>query len=245
MNAYTNESTDIGKQKGSQRLQRLRLLSLLLVFSGVMPITTFAATSAYLAKNAPTFIENIRAEYGEMVNIAAMLQDYDEKLILAVIVIESEGKVAARSHVGAQGLMQLMPATAKSLGVTDSHDPFQNILAGTRYLKELEDRYGFDNPQEALVAYNMGPSRAKRWLSQYGPEDYLYVQKVMYVHSILVEEERNNRILAQATKEKMATATDTVSQLGLKPILTKPRSIAMAAFPMVISDNRRSEVEEK
>lgn len=241
----TNEQTDIGKQKESQRLHRYSISAILATLLILTPATSFAATSKYLAQNAPTFIENIRAEYGEMVNIASMLQDYDEKLILAVIVIESEGKVKARSHVGAQGLMQLMPATAKSLGVTDPHDPFQNILAGTRYLKQLQEDYGFDTPQEALVAYNMGPTRAKRWLSQYGPEDYLYVQKVMYVHSVLVEEERNNKALAAATEEKMQTATDTVSKLGLKPLLTKPRSIAMAAFPMVISDTRRSEVQEK
>lgn len=244
MNPQITASSDIGKQTGSARpLHRVTgvLFAVLLCF---IPATGFAASS-YLVENTPTFVNKIQSEYGDMVSIAGMLQDYDEKLILAVIVIESEGNVTAKSNRGAQGLMQLMPSTAKSLGVTDPHDPFQNILAGTRYLKELQKYYGFKSPQEALVAYNMGPSRAKRWLSEYAPEDYLYVQKVMYVHGVLMEQERNARVLTKATEEKMLAEAKIIS--APKPLMTRPRNLSLASFPLVISmDSRRStSIQEK
>lgn len=237
-------SSEIGKQLGSIRpLIRTIAIGIALLFS-MFPATALA-TSRYLEKNTPDFIQAIRSEYGDMVSIASMLQDYDEKLILSVIVIESEGKVGAVSHVGAQGLMQLMPSTARSLGVTDSHDAFQNILAGTRYLKELQKYYGFKTPQEALVAYNMGPSRAKRWLSEYDAEDYSYVQKVMYVHGVLSEEERTNHVIAKAIETKVKAEKKLTS--APRVLMTRPRSLSLAQLPLVISaDSRRfSSVQEK
>ena len=181
----------------------LVLVSLVVVVALFSPLTVSAASYNYLKRNAPAFIDKTTVQYGQMVDIAALLNDYDKKLILAVIVIESEGNVQATSHRGAQGLMQLMPDTAKGLGVKDSTDPLQNILAGTKYLKQLESLYGFDSPQEALVAYNMGPSRAKRWLSQYSAEDYGYVQKVMYVYGVLAENEKQKNQLAESIKNKI------------------------------------------
>ena len=81
----------------------------------------------------------------------------DPDLVRAVIQTESSFRTDAVSSVGAQGLMQLMPATAKSLGVTDAFDPQQNIRAGTKYLANLIDRFG--DVRLALAAYNTGPGR--------------------------------------------------------------------------------------
>lgn len=236
-------SEDIGEQKGQLRPVS-RFMTGTVVMLGVVlasfPLTSFAAGFVYLKNNAPTYIEQTKENYGEMVNIASMLHDYDKNLILAVIVIESEGRNEATSHRGAQGLMQLMPLTAKSMGVKDVRDPFQNILAGTKYLKQLEDIYGFDSPQEALVAYNMGPSRAHRWLSQYSAEDYGYVAKVMYVYGILAEQDKQRDQLAQSIVKKMAE--EAKASTGTAPFLTRPRTLSMSAFPMTLP--ARKEVTE-
>ncbi len=87
---------------------------------------------------------------------AASKYGVDPKLVKAVIHQESGGKAGAVSPKGASGLMQLMPATAKELGVTDIFDPKQNIEAGTKYLSQLLKRYDGDI-SKTLAAYNAGP----------------------------------------------------------------------------------------
>jgi soluble lytic murein transglycosylase-like protein len=82
-------------------------------------------------------------------------------LIKAVIKAESGFKPKAVSRTGARGLMQLMPGTARILGVNDSFDPEQNVMGGTRYLRDLITRYHGD-VDRAVAAYNWGPSRVDR-----------------------------------------------------------------------------------
>ena len=89
-------------------------------------------------------------------------QGVDPRFIHAVIWQESKYKVQARSHAGAQGLMQLMPATAKRFGCSDPHDPVENITAGTKYLSWLLKRFS-GNVELALAGYNAGEGSVDKY----------------------------------------------------------------------------------
>jgi len=108
---------------------------------------------------------------------AAEEHGVDPSVIKAVIRVESRFRNDAVSRVGARGLMQLMPGTARNMGI-DPSDPAQNIDGGTKYLKQLIDRFG--NIQDALAAYNAGPTSVTRYggVPPY-PETKRYVDEVM------------------------------------------------------------------
>jgi len=97
-----------------------------------------------------------------LINDAARAHGVDPKLVAAVAKRESAFNPAAVSRRGACGLMQLMPATARSFGVTDIFDPRQNVEAGVRYLRSLIDSFN-GNVDLALAAYNAGPGAVQRY----------------------------------------------------------------------------------
>ncbi len=135
---------------------------------------SFSAGYGYFLPQLTPHIEEASQQYG-----------VDPKLIQAVIHVESNFDPQAVSPKGAQGLMQLMPQTARDLRVTDVWDPKENIHGGTRYLRYLMDIYQQDLVL-ALAAYNAGPEKVNQYrgVPPY-PETRGYVQKVLQVYNRL------------------------------------------------------------
>ena len=101
-------------------------------------------------------------ELEELVRSVAERYEIDEALVTAVVRAESGFDPKARSRVGAMGLMQLMPGTAKDLRVDDPFDPEQNLDGGVRYLKDMMERFS-GRLDLALAAYNAGPAAVSRY----------------------------------------------------------------------------------
>jgi soluble lytic murein transglycosylase-like protein len=132
----------------------------------------------------------------------------DPDLINSVIHAESGFNPRAVSPKGAQGLMQLMPHTASQLGVANAFDPKANVEGGTRYLRELLERYNFDLVK-ALAAYNAGPHRVEQYR---GVPPYYETQA--YVASIIRDfnrKKRAERKAAAASKSKVTTSQPQVA----------------------------------
>ena len=120
-------------------------------------------------------------QYDALIMRAARESGVDHALVKAVIAVESAFNRFARSHKGAQGLMQLMPDTASRYGVVNPYDPWQNISGGTRHLRDLMDE--FDDLRLSLAAYNAGATPVRR-LNNVPPyrETRDYVNKVLAVY---------------------------------------------------------------
>jgi len=117
--------------------------------------------------------------FADIIREASARYGVDESVIRAVIKQESSFNPKAVSRCGAQGLMQLMPTTAQSLGVKDAFNPEENIMAGTRYLKQKLDEFD-GNLALALAAYNAGSGAVRKYggIPPY-QETQAYVNKVI------------------------------------------------------------------
>ena len=115
----------------------------------------------------------------QLVNANAGAWGVDPALVKAIIANESGFDANATSRTGAQGLMQLEPATAGELGVANAYDPAQNISGGTRYIRGLLDRFHGDL-RLAVAAYNAGPGAVEKYggVPPYG-ETQSYVENVL------------------------------------------------------------------
>lgn len=122
----------------------------------------------------------IGQKYSASINRAAKASLIDAALLHAVIATESHYDPRAVSNKGAQGLMQLMPGTARRYGVSDPFNPEQNVMAGARYLQSLLARFNNNLPL-ALAAYNAGENTVIRYQEKIPPypETIAYVAKVM------------------------------------------------------------------
>ncbi len=130
-----------------------------------------------------------QADLREMLVMAGTMHNLDIDLLASVVKAESDGNARAVSHAGAEGLMQLMPGTAASLGVQNRFQPDQNLGGGSAYLDALLTRY-HDNLALALAAYNAGPEAVDKYhgIPPYH-ETRAYVARVIH--------EFNRRVMAR------------------------------------------------
>ena len=124
----------------------------------ISALTTASASTSIpeVSRNAP------KAQILAMIDKVAKKHGVDQKLVRALVRQESGFNPNATSHCGAQGLMQLMLATAKGLGVTDAYNPVQNVEGGVKYLKGSLNKYN-GNVILALAAYNAGPGAVDKY----------------------------------------------------------------------------------
>jgi soluble lytic murein transglycosylase-like protein len=151
--------------------------------------TASTTTAAVSTASQPAAVKKTTSSaqagnYDEMIQNAATKYGVNPALIKAVVKAESNFNPRALSRAGAAGLMQLMPSTARGLGVTDSMDPQQNIDGGTRFLSGLLKRYN-GSVELALAAYNAGPGAVDKYhgIPPY-QETQTYVKRIMgYLNS--------------------------------------------------------------
>lgn len=138
-----------------------------------------ASLSEEIMRTQPVKADTVAQRIDASIQKAAIDYDLPAELIRGVIQAESNFQVRAVSPAGAQGLMQLMPATARDLGVDDPFDIRQNIDGGARYLRQMLDMFDGD-VKRALSAYNAGPGTVMKYDGQVPyPETRHYVRKVM------------------------------------------------------------------
>ncbi|WP_145642286.1 phage tail tape measure protein [Bacillus licheniformis] len=147
--------------------------------SGYIPQTGLVTSSTGSSSGSYSSGGSYSGKYSSYINAAASKYGVDPALIAAIIKQESNFNAKARSGAGAMGLMQLMPGTAKSLGVKNAYDPYQNIMGGTKYIAQMLNKFG-GNIEKALAAYNAGPGN----VIKYGgtppfKETQNYVKKVL------------------------------------------------------------------
>lgn len=186
------------------------------------------ATITAVAQKSPSIPIN------EVVNTASAAFHLDPDLVNSVIHAESGFNAHAVSPKGARGLMQLMPGTANQLGVNDAFDPEANVTGGSRYLRELLERYNFDLIK-ALAAYNAGPERVEQY--QGVPpfrETRAYVAKIVH--------EYNTKKIAQEKQEKAeAKRKQLTARAASKPASKTPPHTQQAAKPAVTTVASKSQ----
>jgi len=165
----------------------------------------------------------------QVVDSASAAYHLDPDLVNSVIHAESGFNSHAVSPKGARGLMQLMPGTANQLGVNDAFDPQANVTGGSRYLRELLERYNFDLVK-ALAAYNAGPDRVEQYRGV-PPfhETQAYVARIVHEYNqkkIAQEKEAKQKQVARKTQSAAHSSLKTSTR---EPGTPKPASTTIAA----------------
>ena len=203
-------------------------------------VTWYADTNVHTYRNwggseasvLPSYSRN-RNAYDDLISNAASSYGVDQRLIKAIMHTESGFNPMARSPVGAQGLMQLMPPTARRFSVTDSYDPAQNISGGVKYLNFLLKRYN-QNHELAIAAYNAGEGNVDKYRG-IPPfrETQDYVKRVM---------SRFNNLYQNGIKITTGGTRELSAQSSSRPVITytNPDGSASATYRPTSSDSYAS-----
>jgi len=170
-----------------------------------------------------------RSDLNQVVNEASGRYRLDPDLVNSVIKAESGFNVRAVSPKGAQGLMQLMPGTASQLGVPNAFDPQANVDGGTRYLRELLERYNFDLVK-ALAAYNAGPQRVE----QFGGVPPFHETRA-YVARIVKDFNKKKTAQQKAVASSQKSTPSENSTTARKTLPKTPASRAKAQHPKTVT----------
>jgi hypothetical protein len=189
------------------------------------PPQPFARTSQ--KSTLPSANQTPAVDLNRVVNEASGRYRLDPDFVNSVIKAESGFNVRAVSRKGAQGLMQLMPGTASQLGVSNAFDPQANVDGGTRYLRELLERYNFDMVK-ALAAYNAGPQRVEHFggVPPYS-ETRAYVARIVRdFNKKKTAKEQSSARNAVATKQSAARTKTKASATKSSPVTSSTEANA-------------------
>lgn len=164
-----NLGGDVRNAPGAGAVQPATKVAPASVASSQLPIfSTDAVRETFLSPEQPATLEVFKEDYfrthvpfGEIIYREARKNDLPPELVAAMVQTESDFRPHLVSHKSAQGLMQIIPSTARLLGIDDPFDPQKNIAAGTKYYRYLLDR--FDDQTVALAAYNAGEGNVARF----------------------------------------------------------------------------------
>ena len=198
------------------------------ILNGTLKIQDAAASGVQRAGNEdfkPSTSRNVNA-YNSLIGAAASKYNLDAGILKAIMHTESSFNPNARSPVGAQGLMQLMPKTAEGLGVSNSFDPAQNIEGGAKYYRYLLDKYDGD-VSIALAAYNAGEVAVDNAGRKIPPfrETRDFVRIVMGRYKALYA---NNPLAADVRYENGASPQEGTAATGKTPQASDPAVTAVA-----------------
>lgn len=202
-----------------------------------------------------TSSKSYTGKYANAVNKYASDYGIDPNLIAAIIQQESTFNPNAGSSAGARGLMQLMPGTAKEMGVKDITNPADNIAGGTRYFAQMLQRYKGD-VELALMAYNAGPSRIDKWIDSgrstaLPTETTDYVPKVMghyqqFAGSTVVNGMVNGsqiKIIPPTDEEKAQAVEQALKDVAAYDLQQYRNDIAFVEQSMIPYNNRISSIQ--
>ena len=195
-------------------------------------VHTYSNWGGSEASVLPSYSRN-RNAYDDLINNASSSFGVDQRLIKAIMHTESGFNPMARSPVGAQGLMQLMPATARRFSVTDSYDPAQNISGGVKYLNFLLKRYN-QNHEYAIAAYNAGEGNVDKY---HGIPPFRETQD--YVKRVM---SRFNNLYQSGIKVTTGSTRELEARSSSRPVITytNPDGSASATYRPITSDSYAS-----